>query len=357
MKPTPDRQELTLCAFCPDLCLARCPVSLASGDLTLSPWAKQSLLWRHLQGEPWGGADGRSTRPLFMCLGCLACQELCRHRVDVPSSLFAGRDLAHREAPELRPRSPRASGAADRLRLLAPGHRWAEDTEALLLVEGLPLDAGGEAWLREVFEALDVLGDEVVGVNADAVLETGWRSWEAGDLPGAEAAARRLHARLGRYRRVLAVSPEAASFVRRGWPAWGLNRPEVLPLTDHLAAAADRLTPLRRAPRTAWHDPCHLARHLGAAEAPRRLLAALLGDRLVELPRNRRDAVCCGGGGGMEVTAPELCAAMAAELLTLFEETGARRLATGCPRCQRTLEAAAPGKVISLYRLIAEARP
>ena len=357
MKLTPDERDLALCAYCPDLCLARCPVSLASGDLTLSPWGKQSHLWRHLRGVPWDGPEG--ARPLFQCLGCLACQEICKHGVDVPANLFAGRDILRRELPQLRmvpALGPVGDAAADRLRELVPGWRWSPDAEVLLLVEGIPLEPGGAAWLEEVFAALDAVGDEAVGVNPDAVLSAGWRDWERGDLGRAESAARHLHARAGRYRRVLAASPEAASFVQLGWPTWELSRPEVVPLTTYLADAADRLSPLPDPPRSAWHDPCHLVRYLEAGDAPRRLLSALLGDRLVELPRHGRDTVCCGAGGMMEETAPDLSAAMARDLIALLDETDAERLITGCPRCQRALAAVAPARVVSLYSVIAEAK-
>ncbi len=356
MRQTPNTTELELCAYCPDLCLARCPVSLASGDLTLAPWGKQSQLWRHLRGVPWGGAPG--ILPLYKCLGCLACQELCRHDVDVPASLFAGRDLARREAPEVRVAQWNeldGEAATARLRALTPDWRWSADTEVLLLVEGIPTEAGGEAWLRDVFAALDVLGDEAVGVNPDAVLQAGWRFWERGEFGRAESAARHLHARAGRYRRILAASPEAASFVQLGWPQWELRRPEVIPLSDYVAEAAPRLTPLVDPPVSAWHDPCHLVRYLDAGDGPRRILSALLGDRLIDLPRTRRETICCGGGGAMEESAPDLSEAMGRDLVALLDETDAARMITGCPRCQRALEAVAPERIVSLYSVIAEA--
>ncbi len=48
----------------------------------------------------------------------------------------------------------------------------------------------------------------------------------------------------------------------------------------------------------AWHDSCYLGRYYDIYDAPRNVVKAIPGAKLVELPRNKSRSVCCGAGGG-----------------------------------------------------------
>ena len=93
--------------------------------------------------------------------------------------------------------------------------------------------------------------------------------------------------------------------------------------------------------KVTYHDPCDLGRKSKEFDAPRRILEAIPGVELVEMPNNRMNAVCCGGGGNQESLNPELSAAIADARLAEAVGTGASILVSACQQCERTLTMAA----------------
>jgi Fe-S oxidoreductase len=89
-----------------------------------------------------------------------------------------------------------------------------------------------------------------------------------------------------------------------------------------------------------YHDPCHLARHMGIIEPPRAIIRSLPGIKFKELPLHDDDAFCCGSGGGMRSYNKDM--ANQASLLRLLEadELGVDILLTSCPFCERSFKSA-----------------
>jgi heterodisulfide reductase subunit D len=82
-----------------------------------------------------------------------------------------------------------------------------------------------------------------------------------------------------------------------------------------------------------WHDPCVLGRHLGMYDPPRAVLRAVPGLRLVEMPANREDSLCCGAGGGVYFTRQGLANRAVVTRLEQAVATGAKQIVTSCPNC------------------------
>jgi Fe-S oxidoreductase len=89
--------------------------------------------------------------------------------------------------------------------------------------------------------------------------------------------------------------------------------------------------------KVSYHDPCEIGRYRGIYEPARKILKALPGVELIEMPRNREDAFCCGGGGGVKVMYEDYSNEVAKERIDEFIETGAEIMTTICPACEMNL--------------------
>jgi Fe-S oxidoreductase len=75
----------------------------------------------------------------------------------------------------------------------------------------------------------------------------------------------------------------------------------------------------------------------GIYDAPREVLEAIPGVRLIEMERIRENSWCCGAGGGCSVFNPEFSDAVASERVTEAQATGAEAIVTACPWCEKNL--------------------
>jgi len=106
-----------------------------------------------------------------------------------------------------------------------------------------------------------------------------------------------------------------------------------------IVAVAERigqLNPRQLELRATYHDPCHLGRMLGILDEPRDILRAL-GVDLVEMEHNRTFSSCCGGGGGVADTDPDLALEVAKNRIRDALSVGVENLITVCPTCEPTL--------------------
>jgi len=86
-----------------------------------------------------------------------------------------------------------------------------------------------------------------------------------------------------------------------------------------------------------YHDPCDLGRTFKIFEEPRNIIKAIPGLEFVEMARNRLQARCCGGGGGVLANNPEMAVDMAAERVRDALAVGAEIIVSGCAACKDNL--------------------
>ena len=96
--------------------------------------------------------------------------------------------------------------------------------------------------------------------------------------------------------------------------------------------------PLKELPLTVtYHDPCDLGRGAREFDKPRAVIRSIPGVEFVELPRNKEDCQCCGGGGNLEMIDAKLASEIAKQKIDEALDTGAQAVVTSCQQCVRTM--------------------
>lgn len=99
-----------------------------------------------------------------------------------------------------------------------------------------------------------------------------------------------------------------------------------------------KLKPKKKADKkVTYHDPCHIGRAAGIYEEPREILRAI-GAELSEMGRNRKDAWCCGAGGGVKSAFNDFALWTAKDRVEEAKKTGAKVLVSACPFCEVNLK-------------------
>ncbi len=143
---------------------------------------------------------------------------------------------------------------------------------------------------------------------------------------------------------IVTVCPEGYLTLKKYYPEYLNSNSEyswdfkVLHITEYLAALikSGELTipednPFNNSTVT-YHDPCRLGRFMGVYDAPRELLGAIPGLKLIEMEHNRNRALCCGVSSWTNCT--DISRSIRAERLSEAQATKSDTLLTSCPKCQ-----------------------
>jgi heterodisulfide reductase subunit D len=146
---------------------------------------------------------------------------------------------------------------------------------------------------------------------------------------------------------------------------WREYYPQKLPMlhaTEFLIELVKQgRVPMKETPLTVtYHDPCDLGRGARVFDAPRELIRSIPGVKLVELPQNREECQCCGGGGNLEMLDGALSTEIAKKKIEQVVGTGAQAVVTSCQQCVRTMNTYArrnkvPVEVLDLTQLVRKA--
>ncbi|GAB4328046.1 MAG: (Fe-S)-binding protein [Promethearchaeota archaeon] len=351
-----DVKRLIYCALCPNMCRFDCPVLQASKREKHAVAQKARLSYYLVMDRL--PREERFSVPVFEgCARCDNCKVWCPFGFSfgellegVAVDLFEGGGLP-RSAVEHAARVAENRG-------LYPADEYAAAKVALepLATAGAgeparPLDAyyfPGCVTLAHRPETLKAVvklaGAAGVNLGVDLAGRSccGAPSIAAGDLKTAEtlAAANRDSVDASGAGVVVCECPECAHVLKEVYPRLlgvdlGVEVLHASQWVAHLLESGQlslEPSPLDSGP-VVYHDPCVLARKLGVAEAPKKLLAAATGAPPLEPPYAGEGTHCCGFGGLVNVVNPELAGEVCRRRLAELDRTGGKALVTSCPTC------------------------
>ncbi|RXT08712.1 (Fe-S)-binding protein [Ammoniphilus sp. CFH 90114] len=102
-------------------------------------------------------------------------------------------------------------------------------------------------------------------------------------------------------RKIVTIDPHAYNTFKHEYPEFGLEA-EVYHHTEliYQLIKEGRIKPTKQVKEAiAYHDSCYLGRYNDIFDLPRQILKSIPGVEVLEMERNREDAMCCGAGGGM----------------------------------------------------------
>ncbi len=343
--------EVAKCNRC-GFCLPNCPIYLVEGKESATPRGRNAITRSVIEGRlDWSPEIEGS---IFSCLGCGACTAACFPKVETTQLVLRDRQCLVGEG--LYPR------IADRVaRFLEESHNISDEEnkergEWQELIKDLPEHALEKRHADVVFFVGCVASFFPVAQNIPAnmarIMEQagldftilGGEEWCCGfPLIGAgmpDKVSKLVEHNSDKVRQVGAK--EIVFTCPSCYHTWKhIYSPDLN--IYHATQMLDRVIQEGRIhfkqinATVAYHDPCDLGRNSGIFEEPRRVLKAIPGIKLVELPNNRQLARCCGGGGNLEMVNPELSGKVAQMRIDEIMETGADFVVSSCQQCLRTL--------------------
>ncbi|OLO25067.1 hypothetical protein BTR23_25620 [Alkalihalophilus pseudofirmus] len=137
-------------------------------------------------------------------------------------------------------------------------------------------------------------------------------------------------------KKIVTIDPHAYNTFKNEYPEFGLEGVEVYHHTELLAQLIKegKITPKYEVNETiVYHDSCYLGRYNDVYSPQREILEAIPGVKVVEMERNREDAMCCGAGGGMmwveEHSGERINVARTEQALAVNPSV----IGSGCPYC------------------------
>ena len=348
-------QQIRMCAACPKMCRHVCPTFLAWRSESPTPHGRALLLHQEITGTR--PLDDRAIEILYQCLECSHCLTWCLPEIDIADIVETRRRQLVEEGRFPSGLNPMVDSIRTHHNPYKEPHEkrisWLKipknDGRSLVYFTGCTAAYRENSIAQDAVSVLSSLGYQV-DIPEDEwccgspLLRTGF-------VEAALEQARHNVEILNSMDadEVVVTCPGCYRVLTQDYPKHGLeiNKP-VRHIAELLQSHLKSLPEFELDGPVTFHDSCHLGRHSGIYEQPREVIERVSKGALVEMERNRDNAMCCGNGAGLRTLFPEHAKKIGAERVRQAERTGAKYLVTSCPFCKNMLESQAKDSLIVL---------
>ena len=147
------------------------------------------------------------------------------------------------------------------------------------------------------------------------------------------------------FKNIVANCPHCFNTIKNEYPAFGNLADGQKPKIIHHSKLLKELLDSNKLKvkegsedRFTFHDPCYLGRYNKEYDDPRDTLKSVKSLQIIEMDQNREKGMCCGAGGGHFWFDMKVGDRVNALRTDQAAETGANKIATGCPFCLQMME-------------------